>query len=153
MRGDSHKAVWVALVANVVICASKFVVALVSGSSAMLAEACHSLADTGNEVLLIVGLRRSRHLPDRKHPFGYGKEQYFWSFMVAVMIFVVGAVVSFYEGIEKLLHPHPLEGVTWVYLVLAIAFVVEGSSLLVAFREFRKEMGHLRVLECRQNHG
>jgi cation diffusion facilitator family transporter len=141
MRGDSHKAVWVALIANVVICASKFVVALVSGSSAMLAEACHSLADTGNEGLLIVGLRRSRHLPDRKHPFGYGKEQYFWSLMVAVMIFVVGTAVSFYEGIEKLLHPHPLEGVAWVYLVLAIAFVVEGSSLVVAFREFRKEMG------------
>ena len=104
-KADANKAVWAALLANLAIATSKLIVALVSGSSAMLAEACHSLADTWNEVLLMIGLRRSQRPPDEKHPFGYGKEEYFWSFMVAVMIFVVGAVVSFYEGVKKLFHP------------------------------------------------
>ena len=147
-KADSHKAVWAALLANLAIAISKLIVALVSGSSAMLAEACHSLADTGNEVLLMIGLRRSQRPPDEKHPFGYGKEEYFWSFMVAVMIFVVGAVVSFYEGVKKLFHPHPLEGLFWIYLVLGMAFVVEALSLRVAFREFRKEMGEERFWDA-----
>ncbi len=147
-RTDSHKAVWAALLANTAIAVSKFIVAAVSGSSAMLAEAFHSLADTGNEVLLMVGLRRSQRLPDEKHPFGYGKEEYFWSFMVAVMIFVVGAVVSFYEGVKKLLHPHPLEGILWIYLVLGVAFVMEAASLTVAFREFKKGVGEEGLWEA-----
>ncbi len=140
-KGSSHKAVGVALLANLAIAASKLVVALVSGSSAMLAEVCHSLADTGNEALLMVGLKRGRRPPDEKHPFGYGKEEYFWSFMVALMIFTVGSAVSIYEGIKKLLHPHPLEGLFWIYLVLLVAFVMEGWSLRVALGEFRKTVG------------
>ncbi len=141
-RGESsHKAVVAAMLANLAIAASKLAVAVVSGSSAMLAEACHSLADTGNEVLLMVGLRRSRRPPDEKHPFGYGKEEYFWSFIVALMIFAMGSAVSLYEGVKKMLHPHPLEGLFWIYLVLAVAFCMEAWSLRVAYGEFRKGMG------------
>ena len=139
--GSSHKAVWAAMLANLAIAVSKTVVALVSGSSAMLAEACHSLADTGNEVLLMVGLKRSQRPPDEKHPFGYGKEEYFWSLMVALMIFTMGASVSVYEGIKKLIHPHPLEGLFWIYLVLGVSFVMEAWSLKVALGEFRKTVG------------
>ncbi len=138
---DAHKAVWAAMLANLVIALSKLVVALISGSSAMLAETFHSLADTGNEVLLMTGLHRSRRPPDRRHPFGYGKEEYFWSFMVALMIFTVGAALSVYEGIKKLLHPHPLEGLIWIYLVLVVAFVMEAWSLRVAYGEFRRGPG------------
>lgn len=134
----SRKVVLAALVANFVITVFKSAVAVFSGSTAMLAEAIHSLADTGNQVLLLVGLQRSAKPPDDLHPFGYGKEQYFWSFMVAMMLFFVGAVVSVYEGVHKVLAPQPIEGAWMIYAILGVSFVLEAFAFRVAFKEFQR---------------
>ncbi|MBN2497633.1 MAG: cation diffusion facilitator family transporter [Deltaproteobacteria bacterium] len=138
MASGSKKVVLAALAGNLLIAIIKLVVALLTLSSAMLAEAVHSFADTGNQFLLLLGLRRSRRPPDDLHPFGYGQEQYFWSFVVALMLFFVGAVVSVYEGVEKLQHPREIERAWMIYVILAISFVVEGTALLIATREFKK---------------
>jgi cation diffusion facilitator family transporter len=127
-----------ALIANAVIAATKFAVAAVSGSSAMLAEGIHSVVDTGNEVLLLLGVRRSRKPPDEKHPFGHGKELYFWGLIVAMVLFSVGGGMSIYEGITHVLDPHPLEDAGWNYLVLAVAFVSEGTTWIIAARALRR---------------
>ena len=108
MASASHKVVYVALGGNLMIAIAKFVAAGLSGSSAMLSEGVHSLVDTVNEVLLLYGLRRAGKPPDRSHPFGYGRELYFWSFIVALMVFALGAGVSFYEGVVHLLTPQPM---------------------------------------------
>ncbi len=133
--------VWAALAGNLAIAVVKFVAAAVSGSSAMLSEAVHSLVDTGNEVLLLYGLRRSARPADDRHPLGYGRELYFWSFVVALMIFAVGAGVSIYEGVARLRHPHAIESPRLVFIVLAVSAVFEGSSWFVAFRGFRAKAG------------
>ena len=104
-KSASNAAVWAALAGNLLVAASKFVAAAVTGSAAMLSEAVHSLVDTVNELLLLYGIARSARLPDRRHPLGYGRELYFWSFVVALLIFALGAGVSFYEGMSRLLHP------------------------------------------------
>lgn len=122
------------MAANFGIAISKFAAAAVTGSSAMISEGIHSLVDTANEGLLLVGLNRSERAPDVEHPFGYGKELYFWSFIVAIVIFGVGGGVAIYEGISHILNPNPLEDPLVGYVVLAIAFVLEGSSWLVAYR-------------------
>jgi cation diffusion facilitator family transporter len=129
------RAVIAALIANSGIAITKFVAFLFSGSSAMLAESVHSLADSGNQVLLLLGGRRSRRRADAKHPFGYGRERYVYAFVVSIILFSVGGVFSLYEGIHKLQHPPELE-VLWLPLVvLAVAIVLEGFSLRTAVRE------------------
>ena len=127
--------VYAAIAANFGIAIAKFVAAALTGSSAMISEGIHSLVDTGNQGLLLLGLRQSRRPPDVEHPFGYGKELYFWSLIVAIVIFGVGGGVSIYEGITHILDPSPLEDPLVNYIVLGLAFVLEGASWVVALRE------------------
>ena len=134
----SKTLVLIALASNLGIALAKFAAATWTQSSAMLSEAVHSLADTSNEVLLMIGLSRAERPPDTQHPFGHGKEIYFWSFIVAMMVFALGAGVATYEGIVKLLDPHPLQNVEVFYVVLAVAFVLEGYSMVRAVREFNR---------------
>ena len=133
---SSNAALYTALAANLGIAATKFAAATITGSSAMLSEGIHSLVDTLNELLLLLGIHRSKRPPDEKRPFGYGREQYFWSYVVALLIFAVGGGVSLYEGITHIQHPEPIEDPIWNYIVLAIAFGLDGYSLITAWRAF-----------------
>lgn len=137
------KAVIAALIANLGIAVTKFVAFVFSGSSSMLAESVHSLADSGNQLLLLLGGRRSRKRADKEHPFGYGRERYVYAFVVAIILFSVGGVFSIYEGIDKLQHPHELEVVWLPILVLSIAIVLESFSLRTAVRESNRSRGKL----------
>ncbi|MFS0731148.1 cation diffusion facilitator family transporter [Curtobacterium sp. 1P10AnD] len=137
------KAILAALGANVGIAIVKFVAALISGSASMLAEGVHSLADSANQLLLLLGGRRARRAADEEHPFGYGRERYVYAFVVSIVLFSVGGVFSLYEGIEKLRHPHPLESWWLPLLVLVIAIGLEGFSLRTALREARPNKGSL----------
>jgi cation diffusion facilitator family transporter len=130
-----------ALLANLGIAVAKFVAAAISGSSSMLTEGVHSLVDTGNQALLLYGDKRARRPPDAEHPFGYGRELYFWSFVVAILIFGLGAGVSVYEGYAHIVAPVPLESATLNYVVLGIALVLEGISWSIAAREFAAAKG------------
>jgi cation diffusion facilitator family transporter len=136
---ESKVAIYGAIGANVAIAATKFVVAGITGSSAMLSEGIHSAVDTFNGVLLLVGIRLSQRPATPEHPFGHGKELYFWSLIVAVLIFGLGGGVSFYEGIQHIRHPEPMRDPTWNYVVLALAFLFEGTSFLIALRQFRAQ--------------
>jgi len=138
---ESRKAVYAALLGNVLVALTKFVAAILSGSSSMMSESLHSLVDTGNQALLLYGYRRSNREPDRTHPLGYGRELYFWSFMVAVLLFTAGAGGSVYAGIVHIRDPRPIEYVTVNYLVLALSFVFEAGSWWVAFGIFRRRKG------------
>ncbi|WP_395352541.1 cation diffusion facilitator family transporter [Variovorax sp. UC122_21] len=138
---ESRIAIYGAIGANIAIAITKFIVAGITGSSAMLSEGIHSSVDTFNGVLLLVGLRLSKRPASVEHPFGHGKELYFWSLIVAVLIFGLGGGVSFYEGIEHIRHPEPLGDPTWNYVVLAAAAVFEGTSFLIALRQFRAQAG------------
>jgi cation diffusion facilitator family transporter len=139
---ESPKTVIVAVIANLVIAVAKFAAALVSGSSAMYSEGIHSLVDTGNEALLFLGLSRAKKPADVEHPFGYQKELYFWSLIVAVLLFGVGGGMSIYDGLHELLHPAARGSAVWSYIVLGIAAVAEGTSFTVAARAIRrKEIG------------
>ncbi|MTD12677.1 cation diffusion facilitator family transporter [Nakamurella sp. YIM 132087] len=129
------KAIIAALFANLGIAVTKFIAFLVSGSSSMLAESVHSLADSGNQVLLLVGGRRAKRAPTPDHPFGFGRERYVYAFMVAIILFSVGGVFSIYEGVHKLEHPEPIEQAWLPLTVLAIAIVLESFSLRTALRE------------------
>ena len=131
-----------ALFANAVIAILKLVAALITGSSGMMAEALHSIADTTNQVFLLLGLRFYKRPASEKHPFGYGKERFFWSFIAAIFIFGVGATYAIYEGIVKLRHPHPPENLIWAYWVLAISFVLETGSIALAIYQEKKEAHH-----------
>jgi cation diffusion facilitator family transporter len=139
-RASTEKptAVITALVANVVIAIAKYVVAFLSGSSAMLSEAIHSTADTGNELLLFLGLRSSRRPPDLDHPFGHGREVYFWSLIVAIMLFSTGAGSAIYEGLVHLGSQQELGNPLWNYGVLAVALAADGFSWLVSVRKIRQ---------------
>lgn len=139
----SRFVVYVALAGNLAIAVAKFVAAGVSGSSAMLSEGVHSLVDTVNEVLLLHGLRRAERRPTPTHPFGYGRELYFWSFIVALLVFAMGAGISLYEGIQHLRQPRPAENHGVAYAVLAVSFVFEATSWCFALREFRQRKGKL----------
>lgn len=132
---------YTALAANLGIAITKFVAASITGSSAMISEGIHSLVDTLNQVLLLLGVNRSQKPPDAKRPFGYGREQYFWSYVVALLIFGVGGGVSFYEGVTHLQHPEPIKDPFWNYIVLAIALVLDGYSLITAWRAFDAQRG------------
>jgi cation diffusion facilitator family transporter len=140
VAGHSTKpiAIYGALVANLGIAATKFTAALLTGSSAMLSEGIHSLVDTGNQGLLLLGLKRSRRPADEDHPFGHGKEIYFWSLIVAILLFGLGGGMSVYEGILHVTEPVEVTSPVWNYGVLAFAFVFEGASFLIALGELRR---------------
>lgn len=133
---ESAIAVYGAMGANLAVAITKFAAAFASGSSAMLSEGIHSVVDTGNEALLLLGLRRSEKPADARHPFGYGKELYFWSLVVAIVLFGVGGGMSFYEGITHLRHPTEIGDPTWSYVVLGLSFLFEGTSWVVALKRF-----------------
>src|SRR5437867_7391599 len=141
MPTGATKSIYAALIANLIIAVAKFVAAWISGSAAMLSEGIHSIVDTGNSGLLLLGIRLSQRPPDEEHPFGHGKELYFWTLIVAVVIFAGGGGISAYEGILHLIEPKPLEDPTWSYIVLGVAAVSEGISLRVARKEFRRVQG------------
>ncbi len=133
-NSSSKLSLYGGIAANVAIAVSKFVAAYVTGSSAMLSEGIHSLVDTGNGGLLLYGMSRSQRPADAQHPFGHGKELYFWALIVAVLIFAIGGGMSFYEGIKHLEHPEPLEDAKWNYIVLGISILFEGAALVLALR-------------------
>jgi cation diffusion facilitator family transporter len=136
-RTGTNQAVWAALTGNLLVAASKFVAAAVTGSAAMLSEAVHSLVDTVNELLLLYGIARSARPADRVHPMGYGRELYFWSFVVALLIFALGAGVSLYEGVDRWLHPVPIAHPVVIFIVLGVSLAFESASWLVGMRAFR----------------
>jgi len=143
MASDSTGHIIQSLVVNVVIAVSKGVAAVISGSGAMLAETLHSFADCGNQLLLLVGVRQARKPPDQAHPLGYGRAVYFWSFMVALLLFTGGGVFSIYEGIHKLRHPERVEDVTVGIIVLLISLVLEGWSTISNIRELNRRRGSI----------
>lgn len=138
---NSKRVIYAALIGNLLIAISKFAAAAYTGSSAMLSEAIHSVVDTGNQGLLLYGIRRAARPADVQHPFGYGMELYFWTFVVAILIFAVGAGISIYEGVLKIIDPHPIRSPFVNYLVLALAMLFEAAAWWIAFQEFRKTKG------------
>ncbi len=133
----SKKVIYAALVGNFLIALTKSAAAAYTNSSAMLSEAIHSIVDCGNQGLLLYGIKKARKPADKAHPFGYGMELYFWTFVVAILIFAVGAGVSLYEGIIKVISPHPVTDIYINYIVLGIAVIFEAGAWFIAFREFR----------------
>lgn len=142
MTGNSKIAIYGALAANLCIAAVKFVAASITGSSAMISEGIHSTVDSGNSLLLLLGMKRSQRPADRGHPFGHGKEIYFWSLIVAILVFSLGGGMSVYEGITHLQHPEELKDPFWNYIVLLASMGFEGASLIYAVREFNKSRGN-----------
>jgi len=140
MKQESKKAVIAALFGNLAIALFKLAAALVSGSASMLAEAYHSVSDTFNQVLLLYGLKRSKKPPDKCHPFGHGKEQFFWSFVVAIILFGIAGVLSVREGYHKFQHPESLSHVGLTYLAIAVGLVFEALALRIAIKSVRAEM-------------
>lgn len=144
MAGSSKKAIYGAIIANTAIAFSKFIASAFTGSASMLSEGIHSLVDTGNGALLLFGIKKSQKPADEHHPYGYGNEVYFWSFIVAVLIFALGGGIALFEGIEAILHPPEkveTEHIIWNYVVLILAMIFEGSALRVALKEFNKTRG------------
>lgn len=129
------------MAANFAIAVTKFLVAFASGSSSMLSEGIHSVADSGNQALLLLGIKRGKRPADQMHPFGYGKELYFWSLIVAMILFGIGGGMSIYDGITHIQHPEPLSDPTRNYIVLAAAAVFEGTSFAIALRELLSAKG------------
>lgn len=150
MASESKKVIIAALIGNGAISITKFIAAAMTGSAAMLTEGIHSLVDTGNQVLLLFGLSRSKRAASDKFPFGHGKEVYFWSFVVAILIFAVGAGLSIYEGIHHILHPVPVTNPMINYIVLGLAMIFEGVAWSYAFIGFRKAKGDLGYFEAVQ---
>ncbi len=142
MAKGSKKAIIAALIGNGLIAIAKYIGAFITGSSAMLSEGIHSTVDTGNQLLLMLGLKRSKKPPTKEHPFGHGKEVYFWSFAVAILIFGVGAGISIYEGIHSLMDPHPIDNVLTSYIVLSIAIVFEAVVWYIALKNFQESKSH-----------
>ena len=149
MAASSSKTViYAALIGNGLIAITKFIAAGLTGSAAMLSEAVHSVVDTGNQGLLLYGIKRSNRPADDAHPFGYGMELYFWAFVVAILIFAGGAGISIYHGIEKILHPEPLQNTYVNYIVLGLAMVFEAFAWWIAFKAFRATKGDLGYMEA-----
>jgi cation diffusion facilitator family transporter len=147
VQSESRTAIIAAVVGNLAIAITKFIAAAITGSSAMLSEGIHSLVDTGNGGLLLLGVKRSRRPANAEHPFGHGKEIYFWSLVVAILIFALGGGMSVYEGIIHIKDPHPITNPTVNYVVLGLAIIFEAASCYFAFKAFRKEMGNQRVFQ------
>lgn len=141
MASESRTAIYVGIGANVLIAATKFAAALVTGSSAMIAEGVHSLVDSGDGLLLLLGHSRGARPADEEHPLGHGKELYFWSLIVAILFFALGGGMSFYEGVQHILHPEPISDPKWNYIVLGASTLFTIWSFSVAFREFHKRAG------------
>ncbi len=148
MAHGSKRVIYAALIGNLLIAIAKGAAAAYTGSSAMLSEAIHSVVDTGNQGLLLMGMARAKQPPDAKHPFGYGMELYFWTFVVAILIFAVGAGISIYEGIDKLRYPHAVENVHINYIVLTLAGIFEGIAWTIAYKEFRRLQGSQSFVEA-----
>ena len=138
LMARANKSIYSALLANLLIAATKFIAGAFTNSSSMIAEGIHSTVDTSNQLLLLYGLKKSVKAPDKYRPFGYGKELYFWSFIVSIMIFGLGGVLSISQGISHIRHPEPLKSPGWNYVVLTLSFIFEGASLYVAIKEFDK---------------
>ena len=145
---SSNNIVILALSANLAIACAKFTAYLWTGSSAMLSEAIHSVADTSNQGLLLYGTHRAKRPADARHPFGYARELYFWSFVVAILLFSLGAGFSIYEGFKKLYDPHPLTNPTINYIVLLVAMVLEGIALRAAVKEFNRRRAGAPALQA-----
>ncbi|MGF7077977.1 cation diffusion facilitator family transporter [Mucilaginibacter sp. UYCu711] len=137
MTGSS-KSIYAALFANLLIAVTKFIAGAIGNSASMIAEGIHSVVDTINQLLLLLGLKLSKKKADRYHPLGYGKELYFWSFVVSILIFGLGGGVSVYQGVTHIIHPEALGDPTWSYVVLAASVIFEGASLIIAAKEFNK---------------
>ncbi|MBC7655172.1 MAG: cation diffusion facilitator family transporter, partial [Oligoflexus sp.] len=141
MTSNSKISIYSALAANIGISIIKFIAAAFTGSSSMLSEGIHSAVDSGNQILLLIGIKRSKKPADENHPFGHGQEIYFWSLIVAVLIFGLGGGMSVYEGVIHIKNPEELTDSYWNYIVLAIAFVFEGTSFIIAVKGFLKIEG------------
>jgi cation diffusion facilitator family transporter len=148
VSASSTKVIIAALLGNTAIAITKFIAAAITGSSAMLSEGIHSLVDTGNQGFLLYGMKAARKPADERFPFGHGKEIYFWAFVVAILVFAVGAGVSLYEGIRHIIHPTPIENPIINYIVLAAAMVFEGAAWFFALREFSKQKGRRSYIEA-----
>lgn len=148
--GHGNRTLWIAFGANLGIAAAKFGAAAITGSSAMLTEGVHSVVDSSNQLLLLWGRKAAKRPADQYHPFGYGREIYFWSFIVAVLVFALGAGVSIYEGIIHISDPEPAVSPTIAYGVLGIAFLLEGGSTLEAFKDFKQHKGQLGWIQAVQ---
>jgi cation diffusion facilitator family transporter len=146
-KSKSEFAIYAAIAGNVAIAITKFIAATFTGSSAMLSEAIHSVVDTGNGGLMLMGVRKSRKPPDADHPFGHGHELYFWTLVVGVLVFAIGGGMSTYEGIMHILHPATPENSAWNYSVLGMATVFEGTTWLFGWKAFSAERGRRGVLQ------
>lgn len=145
---SSKKAIYAALAGNGMIALTKFFASAYTGSSAMFSEAIHSVVDTGNQILLLYGIKRSERPADKTHPFGYGMEVYFWSFVVAILLFGLGSGVSIYEGISKIQNPHPVKNPFVNYIVIGFAIIFETIAFSVAYRELRKTKGSQSLIKA-----
>ncbi|WP_375514434.1 cation diffusion facilitator family transporter [uncultured Nostoc sp.] len=148
---SSNKTIFAAMGSNLAIAITKFIAASITGSSAMISEGIHSLVDTSDQLLLLLGISRSQKPADDSHPFGYGQELYFWTFIVAILIFAIGGGMSIYEGITHLINPSPLEDPMWNYIVLSVAILLEGYSWTVALKEFLPTKGKQNFWQAIKN--
>lgn len=140
MVKGNKKAVYAALIGNFLIAIFKLFTGFISNSSTMIAEGFHSFSDVGNQILLIIGINKSQKRADKKHQFGYGKVQFFYAFLVAMLLFTTAGILSFREGILKLLNPEPIEHITLIFITLAVAFIIESYALYTAYKELKEEM-------------
>jgi cation diffusion facilitator family transporter len=147
-RSSSQRVIYAALAGNLMVALTKFGAAWWTGSSAMLSEAIHSLVDTGNQVLLLYGIHRAAKPPDTQHPLGHGRELYFWSFIVALLMFMLGACVTLYEGVSHIANPHAVLDPYINYIVLGCSALFEGATWTIALKEFRKTKGGASYLEA-----
>jgi cation diffusion facilitator family transporter len=147
-RSSSKRVIYAALAGNLMVAVTKFAAAGWTGSSAMLSEAIHSLVDTSNQVLLLYGIHRASIPPDAEHPLGHGRELYFWSFIVALLMFMLGACVTFYEGVSHIANPHAVTDSYINYIVLGCSALFEGATWAIALKEFRKTKGGASYLEA-----
>lgn len=150
MASGSKKVIIAALIGNSLISVTKFIASAMTGSSAMMSEGVHSLVDTGNQILLLYGLKKAKQPADERYPFGHGKEIYFWSFIVAILIFAVGSGISIYEGIHRIQDPSEISNPMINYIVLGLAIIFEAGAFWFAFVEFNKQRGNLGYVEAVQ---